>query len=82
MLLDLTRAIFEEQSSLDNIVHKIMMSTQSFLQCERCSVLLVDPTSKVNSFHYLVLSLVNALHMSLIGSLTKPISFSVVSALV
>jgi len=46
VLLDLTRAIFEEQSSLDNIVHKIMMSTQSFLQCERCSVLLVDPTSK------------------------------------
>eukprot|EP00794_Sanderia_malayensis_P006846 gene6846-7614_t len=46
VLLELTRTIFEEQSSLDSIVHKIMMSTQSFLQCERCSVLLVDGTSK------------------------------------
>ena len=47
VLLDLARTIFEEQSTLHNIVHKIMMITQSLLQCERCSVLLVDPTSKV-----------------------------------
>ncbi|XP_048589168.1 dual 3',5'-cyclic-AMP and -GMP phosphodiesterase 11 isoform X2 [Nematostella vectensis] len=46
VLLDLARTIFEEQTSLHNIVHKIMMITQSLLQCERCSVLLVDPTSK------------------------------------
>lgn len=49
VLLDLARTIFEEQSTLHNIVHKIMMITQSLLQCERCSVLLVDPTSKVRT---------------------------------
>jgi len=47
VLLDLARTIFEEQSTLHNIVQKIMMITQTLLQCERCSVLLVDPTSKV-----------------------------------
>jgi dual 3',5'-cyclic-AMP and -GMP phosphodiesterase 11 len=46
VLLDLARVIFAEQSSLHNVVHKIMMNTQSLIQCERCSVLLVDPTSK------------------------------------
>ncbi|PFX27035.1 dual 3',5'-cyclic-AMP and -GMP phosphodiesterase 11-like isoform X1 [Stylophora pistillata] len=46
VLLDLARTIFEEQSTLHNIVQKIMMITQTLLQCERCSVLLVDPTSK------------------------------------
>jgi len=46
VLLDLARAIFEEQSTLHDVVHKIMMNTQSLLQCERCSVLLVDPSSK------------------------------------
>lgn len=49
VLLDLARTIFEEQSTLHNIVQKIMMITQTLLQCERCSVLLVDPTSKVFS---------------------------------
>lgn len=47
VLLDLARTIFEEQSTLHNIVQKIMMITQTLLQCERCSVLLVDPSSKV-----------------------------------
>ncbi|XP_066931106.1 dual 3',5'-cyclic-AMP and -GMP phosphodiesterase 11-like isoform X3 [Clytia hemisphaerica] len=46
VLLDLARAIFEEQSTLHDVVHKIMMNTQSLLQCERCSVLLVDPSAK------------------------------------
>lgn len=46
-MLDLARVIFEEQSTLHDVVYKIMMNTQSLLQCERCSVLLVDPTSKV-----------------------------------
>ena len=50
VLLDLARTIFEEQSTLHNIVQKIMMITQTLLQCERCSVLLVDPSSKVHSF--------------------------------
>lgn len=46
VLLDLAKTIFEEQCTLENIVHKIMMITQSLLQCERCSVLLVDQNSK------------------------------------
>jgi len=46
VLLDLARVIFEEQSTIQDIVHKIMMNTQSLIQCERCSVLLVDPSTK------------------------------------
>ena len=46
VLLDLARVIFEEQSTIQDVVHKIMMNTQSLIQCERCSVLLVDQSSK------------------------------------
>ncbi|XP_071105991.1 dual 3',5'-cyclic-AMP and -GMP phosphodiesterase 11-like isoform X1 [Haliotis cracherodii] len=46
VLLDLARVIFEEQSNVANLIHKIMMHTQSLLQCERCQVLLVDDLSK------------------------------------
>ncbi|XP_064594905.1 dual 3',5'-cyclic-AMP and -GMP phosphodiesterase 11-like isoform X2 [Liolophura sinensis] len=46
VLLDLARVIFEEQSDVANLIHKIMMHTQSLLQCERCQVLLVDDQHK------------------------------------
>nr|KAG5710172.1 hypothetical protein BaRGS_006691 [Batillaria attramentaria] len=46
VLLDLARVIFEEQSNVANLIHKIMMHTQSLLQCQRCQVLLVDDSLK------------------------------------
>ncbi|XP_070185769.1 dual 3',5'-cyclic-AMP and -GMP phosphodiesterase 11-like [Littorina saxatilis] len=46
VLLDLARVIFEEQSNVANLIHKIMMHTQSLLQCQRCQVLLVDDNPK------------------------------------
>ncbi|PVD37899.1 hypothetical protein C0Q70_00501 [Pomacea canaliculata] len=46
VLLDLASVIFEEQSNVANLIHKIMMHTQSLLQCQRCQVLLVDDASK------------------------------------
>ena len=48
VLLDLARIIFEEQSNVASLIQKIMMHTQSLLQCERCQVLLVDESSKVS----------------------------------
>ncbi|XP_041363475.1 dual 3',5'-cyclic-AMP and -GMP phosphodiesterase 11-like [Gigantopelta aegis] len=47
VLLDLARIIFEEQNNLANLIYKIMMHTQSLLQCERCQVLLVDELTKM-----------------------------------
>ncbi|GFS80396.1 uncharacterized protein TNCV_3448231 [Trichonephila clavipes] len=46
MLLDLARMVFEEQSTIERIVYRIMTHTQSLLQCERCQVLLVDENTK------------------------------------
>ncbi|XP_053393300.1 dual 3',5'-cyclic-AMP and -GMP phosphodiesterase 11-like isoform X3 [Mercenaria mercenaria] len=46
VLLDLARVIFEEQSNVANLIQKIMMHTQSLLQCERCQVMLIDESSK------------------------------------
>ncbi|GIY37288.1 dual 3',5'-cyclic-AMP and -GMP phosphodiesterase 11 [Caerostris extrusa] len=46
VLLDLTRVVFEEQSTVDQIVHKVMIHIQSFLQVERCQVLLLDENTE------------------------------------
>ena len=48
VLLELAKVLFEEQSTLSNIVRRIMELTISLLRCERCSILLVDETSKVS----------------------------------
>ncbi|XP_052771551.1 dual 3',5'-cyclic-AMP and -GMP phosphodiesterase 11-like isoform X2 [Mya arenaria] len=50
VLLDLARVIFEEQSNVANLIQKIMMHTQSLLQCERCQVMLVDESTKVVNY--------------------------------
>jgi len=42
MLLQLARNIFAEQSNLDQLVQKIMLDGQSVLQCERCSIFLMN----------------------------------------
>ncbi|GIY87960.1 dual 3',5'-cyclic-AMP and -GMP phosphodiesterase 11 [Caerostris extrusa] len=49
VLLDLARMVFEEQSTIEQIVHKIMIHILSFLQVERCQVLLLDENTKAFS---------------------------------
>ncbi|ELU06480.1 hypothetical protein CAPTEDRAFT_169631 [Capitella teleta] len=46
-LLEVVHDLFEEQTSVDDVVMKIMQRAQSLLQCERCVVLLKD--AKENS---------------------------------
>ncbi|XP_064105457.1 cGMP-specific 3',5'-cyclic phosphodiesterase-like [Macrobrachium nipponense] len=43
LLLQLARGIFEEQTSLDRLVTKIMTEARELLKCQRCSVYLLDP---------------------------------------
>ncbi|XP_053406737.1 cGMP-specific 3',5'-cyclic phosphodiesterase-like isoform X2 [Mercenaria mercenaria] len=50
LLLNLARGVFEEQQNLENLVQKIMLDAQELLQCERCSVYLIDDT--IDSPHY------------------------------
>ncbi|XP_021357085.1 dual 3',5'-cyclic-AMP and -GMP phosphodiesterase 11A-like isoform X2 [Mizuhopecten yessoensis] len=47
-LLEVIHDLFEEQTSVENVIHKIMQRAQSLLKCERCSVLLRDGTSETN----------------------------------
>ncbi|KAG8175267.1 hypothetical protein JTE90_017816 [Oedothorax gibbosus] len=49
VLLDLARMVFEEQSTLEPIVHRILAHTQSLLQCQRCQILLLDDNTKTFS---------------------------------
>ncbi|KAB7497832.1 cGMP-specific 3',5'-cyclic phosphodiesterase [Armadillidium nasatum] len=42
MLLQLAKGIFEEQTSLDRLVTKIMTDATDILKCERCAVYLLD----------------------------------------
>ncbi|XP_042242030.1 dual 3',5'-cyclic-AMP and -GMP phosphodiesterase 11-like [Homarus americanus] len=46
VLLDLARIIFEEQSTIEQMVYRIMTHTQSLLQCERVQILLVHEASQ------------------------------------
>ncbi|GIY57385.1 dual 3',5'-cyclic-AMP and -GMP phosphodiesterase 11 [Caerostris darwini] len=49
VLLDLARMVFEEQSTIGQIVHRIMTHTQSLLQIERCQILLLGENTKTFS---------------------------------
>lgn len=42
LLLSLAKSIFEETSSLDGLINKIMVKAEALLQCEKCRVYLVD----------------------------------------
>ncbi|XP_077284097.1 dual 3',5'-cyclic-AMP and -GMP phosphodiesterase 11-like isoform X3 [Arctopsyche grandis] len=46
VLLDLARMIFEEQSTIEHMVLRILTHTQSLIQCQRVQVLLVHEASK------------------------------------
>ena len=41
-LLEVVHSLFEEQTSVDNVVMKIMQRAQALLQCERCIVMLQE----------------------------------------
>ena len=42
VLLEVVHELFEEQTSVENVVMKIMQRAQSLLRCERCVVMLKD----------------------------------------
>ncbi|EDV22124.1 uncharacterized protein TRIADDRAFT_50691 [Trichoplax adhaerens] len=46
VLLELARIIFEEQSTLPNMVHQILIQTKSLFSCEYCSVLMLNSSGK------------------------------------
>ncbi|XP_067686279.1 dual 3',5'-cyclic-AMP and -GMP phosphodiesterase 11A-like isoform X1 [Haliotis asinina] len=48
-LLEVVHALCEDQTSLENVILKIMQRAQTLLKCERCSVLLRDGTTEVGS---------------------------------
>ena len=48
-LLELVHDIFEEQTSLNRVVHKIMRRALTMLKCEKCSVLLLSHAVLGNS---------------------------------
>lgn len=49
-LLEVVHDLFEEQTSVENVIVKIMHRAQSLLKCERCSVLLKDNASEVTMY--------------------------------
>ncbi|XP_077993000.1 dual 3',5'-cyclic-AMP and -GMP phosphodiesterase 11A-like [Glandiceps talaboti] len=50
-LLEVVHDLFEEQTSLENVIQKVMQRAQSLLKCERCSVILLkDPTEAEVTF--------------------------------
>ncbi|XP_062580014.1 cGMP-specific 3',5'-cyclic phosphodiesterase-like isoform X3 [Saccostrea cucullata] len=47
LLLNLARGVFQEQTSLERLIQKVMLDSQDMLKCERCTVYLTeDSTSK------------------------------------
>lgn len=48
-LLEVVHDLFEEQTSLEKVILKIMQRAQKLLKCERAAVLIVDETSEVKS---------------------------------
>ncbi|XP_030759716.1 dual 3',5'-cyclic-AMP and -GMP phosphodiesterase 11 isoform X1 [Sitophilus oryzae] len=48
VLLDLARMIFEEQSTIEHVVFRILTHTQSLIQCQRVQILLMHPGSKIS----------------------------------
>ena len=49
VLLDLARMVFEEQSTIEHIVYRIMLHIQSLLKVERCQILLIAEDSEYDS---------------------------------
>lgn len=57
-LLEVVNDLFEEQTDLEKIVRKIMQRALTLLQCERCSVLLLeDIDSPVRNLFFFIIPL-------------------------
>lgn len=54
VLLDLARIIFEEQSTIERVVQRILVHALSFLQCQRCQVSAAKSTIYIRSASVLV----------------------------
>jgi len=53
VLLDLARMIFEEQSTIEHMVFRILTHTQSLIQCQRVQVLVnVNTMLILNTIDY------------------------------
>lgn len=52
VLLDLARMIFEKQSTIENIIFRILVHTLSLLQCERAQILLLTEETTDGDFYY------------------------------
>ncbi|XP_074034856.1 phosphodiesterase 11 isoform X2 [Leptinotarsa decemlineata] len=48
VLLDLARMIFQEQSTLEHVVYRILLHTQSLIQCQRVQILLTHKDSSAS----------------------------------
>lgn len=45
VLLQLTQGLFEDTTSMELMMRKIMLESQELIPCEQCTVLLIDPCS-------------------------------------
>ena len=77
-LLEVVNDLFEEQTDLEKIVRKIMQRALTLLQCERCSVLLLeDIDSPVRPLApYQLLSFSCLADLSMLTFFIKPCSLS------
>ena len=41
----MTRGLFEDTTSMELMMRKIMLESQELIPCEQCTVLLMDPNS-------------------------------------
>ncbi|CAH1167238.1 unnamed protein product [Phyllotreta striolata] len=48
VLLDLARVIFQEQTTLEHVVYRILLHTQSLIQCQRVQILLTHQDSSAS----------------------------------
>ena len=42
LLLNLAKSLFQEQTSLDRLITSIIVQAKEMLQCERCTIFLLD----------------------------------------
>lgn len=72
--------LFEEQTDLEKIVRKIMQRALTLLQCERCSVLLLEdidsPVSLARYQHFLFKTVLSVMLNVVVASCgdTRPLS--------
>jgi len=69
VLLDLARMIFEEQSTIEHMVFRILTHTQSLIQCQRVQVLVNVNTMLILNTMMILLYIVNRSRVIFHGSM-------------